>query len=200
MAVIHRRQKWAYLVEPYTASRATQRLLLKIGAQKSGAHHDGVSQMKQRFRDFPQWDIAVTVRNPIDTLVTRYIKNNHENLSFDDWVVANRITTPLSGVYNGCNTYCWYEQLQDDLRFMFHRNSSNWDDFTLDYLEVDKTAGKKPWWTYPSEATLNILLGHFKSFMDTFGYVFYRDGGEPRMGIRPEVVYKRCRALRYHKP
>ena len=202
MAVIHRRQKWMYLFEPHTASRATQRVLISIGGMQCGAHHDGVTQMRTRLRQqhITEYDIAATVRNPIDALVTRYIKNNLEGLSFDVWVDRNKIKEPLSGLWRGANRYCWYENLQGDLNHMFHRNSSNDSDFVLEHLDNDKTPGKQPWWTYPSQATIDLLLGRFKSFMEMFGYEYFKEGGEPRMGIRAEAVKKWCKPMRFHKP
>ena len=202
MAVIHRKQKWMYLFEPHTASRATQRLLASIGGKPCGAHHDGVTKMRTRLRQqhISEYDIGVTVRNPIDTLVTRYIKNNLEGLGFDEWVKVHKIKEPLTGIWRGGTTYCWYENLQADLNHMFHRNSSNDSDFVLEYFDLDKTPGKQPWWTYPSNETIDTLLVHFKPFMDMFGYEFYRLDGEPRMRIRNEAVRRWCKPLRFHKP
>lgn len=204
MAVIHKRKKWVYLFEPRTASRATERLLLTLsGCQKHGAHHDGLPQVRPRIHNIDDFYVGVTVRNPIDVLVTEYVKDSRDH-SFDEWIKTignHHVPEPLTGLWRGGNTFCWYENLQEDLRHMFQNmvRTSSRPDFDLDFVKTDKTVDKQPWWTYPSEETLNALLVRYKPFLDRFGYEFYREGGEPRMAVVHERAQRmRCRPILIH--
>ncbi|MHA2264764.1 MAG: hypothetical protein ACXAEN_20425 [Candidatus Thorarchaeota archaeon] len=205
MAVTQRRQNWVYLFEPHTASRATQRLLKTIGGEKVGGHHDRLDNIRKIVGRNRKMDVIVTVRNPIDVLVTKWHKNNVDNnLEFNEWVKANInkpfICDPLAGIWQDGTTFCWYENLLSHLKQVFHRNSTNGGDFVLSYKPSEKTEGKRPWWTYPDKDTLNLLLGNFREFLDKFAYEFYREGGEPRMCFRHEGPRKLCKPLRWYKP
>jgi hypothetical protein len=82
--------------------------------------------------------------------------------------------------------------------FSFQIRSSSRTDFALDYCEVDKTVGKQPWWVYPSKETLDLLLRNYRTFMNRFGYEFYRENGEPRMAVKYESTQRRfCRPIQY---
>lgn len=197
MAVIQRREKWLYLFEPHTASRTTQRLLRAMGGEKVGGHHANREGLRRHIPVRQRMDVIVTVRNPIDVLVTKWHKNS-EGTEFNEWVATNVnrpfIRDPLTGVWQDGTTFCWYENLEEHLNRVFQRN-----DLTLGYDPNEKTEGKRPWWTYPDEKTIDLLVSNFREFLDKFAYEFYREGGEPRMTYRREGPRKLCKPLRWHK-
>jgi hypothetical protein len=78
MAVLNQQQKWIYLMEPHTASRAVSKALMyQLECGEFGHHHIGIPELTDRRRtptlhNIHRWDICCTVRNPFDVLVTQY--------------------------------------------------------------------------------------------------------------------------------
>lgn len=79
MAVVNHQQKWLYLMEPHTASRAVADYLKKhLGGSEVGHHHIGIPELTNRNRthipakQLQGYRIIATVRNPFDMLITKW--------------------------------------------------------------------------------------------------------------------------------
>ncbi|MHA2265649.1 MAG: hypothetical protein ACXAEN_24930, partial [Candidatus Thorarchaeota archaeon] len=142
----------------------------------------------------------VTVRNPIDVLVTKWIVSPSTQ-SFRDWVFENKnseaIIEPLRGLWRRANNFVWYEDIHDDLKHVFHYHSG----MQLPFNQYHVTKAKKPWWTYVDGdyKLLNLLLGYYAGFMKRFGYEFGYVGGKPHMFLRLDVRRELCKPTKYGK-
>ena len=78
MAVLNQREKWIYLMEPHTASRAVSKALMyQLECGEYGHHHMSIPEIMNPRRtpalnNLHEWDIICTVRNPFDVLVTQW--------------------------------------------------------------------------------------------------------------------------------
>lgn len=81
MAVVSQRQKWLYVMEPHTASRAVHSALMdSLTCGPLGHHHADVLELTNKrkrgrvplLNNVEDWDLCCTVRNPFDVLVTMY--------------------------------------------------------------------------------------------------------------------------------
>ncbi len=209
MAVINRRDKWVFLCEPHTASRATSEALLKLdGAEQFGHHHQDLLQLTNAnktgtvpLQSLVGYDIICTVRNPLDVLVTHWwISSNsrREEWTFEQWITFNLnnqiVYTPLHRqLWQHCNSFCYYEHLQDDLNHVFKQ------DVPLGYDEQHKTKHKQHWRAYYSDESLELILMYHQTFLDHFGYIITaRD-----MVVDGQVRDRRRKQIgqgRYHWP
>jgi len=188
MALINVQQKWIYLFEPHTASRATDKLLREEGgASTLGHHHIDVDELTNWRRehistkDIKEYQIICTIRNPFDVLITKWRVSPGRNGPFEKWAWDNRdhvlVATPLRGLWKSAEIWCYYEDLEEDLRWVFGRrtNDPKNDDFRLPYNQAHKTQGKNPWTTYfksdDSKRIMEYLMNRqYGGFMKRFGY------------------------------
>lgn len=79
MAVVNHSQKWVFLAEPHTASRAVREALLaNCGGSLVGHHHISLAELtgpREHMdpRRIGEYKIIVGVRNPYDMMVTKWI-------------------------------------------------------------------------------------------------------------------------------
>jgi hypothetical protein len=79
MAVVNHKQKWIFLAEPHTASRATREALLaNCGGSPVGHHHIDLKELagpREHMdpRRIGEYKVIVGVRNPFDMMVTKYL-------------------------------------------------------------------------------------------------------------------------------
>jgi len=202
MAIVNVHQKWIYLMEPHTASRAVNDYLManKMGS-KIGHHHIGIPELTDRRRqhitvDISQYKIICTVRNPFDVLVTQW-KHSQQKVEFIEWMekAVNSDTlaaTPLMGLWRQCNTFVYYEHLNEDLSTVFGRK------IELDRNPAHKTEGKRPWLDYWCQdlKLLDTLYAKYSEFNSMFGYrLTYDTDLGVVMGIDQETREKRCRSI-----
>lgn len=202
MALYNRDLKFIYLFEPHTASRAILEHLPKYvhGTATIQHHHISIQDMtnwrKQILRpqDALQCRIICMVRNPLDTLVTRWRSSSFQHVSFQRFFDNNKdhhqIKEPGMGLYRDAEFFCYYEDLQEDLRWMFNRPllELGWDD-------THKTKGKEPWYTYYSYDMVQYLQDVYKPYLTTFGYSFTFENGRPICSIDPAVRSQKCQQL-----
>ena len=178
MAVINYNRKFIYLFEPHTASRATQDALRQYveGSSIVGHHHIAMEHLTalrrqhiepRRVKDFK---VITTVRNPFDTLITKWKHGEHKNKSLEEFVDTcwdSELLQPARGLYEEASLFCWYERLQDDLRWMF-RNPG----LDLGYNPLHKTEGKRPWHDYYTFTLYDRLCQRpdWITYMNRFGY------------------------------
>ncbi len=184
MAVINYGLKFIYLFEPHAASRATQEALRAHvkGTAVVGHHHIAMEHLTstqrqhivpRRIKDFK---VVTTVRNPFDTLITRWQHGQHKDKSLEEFVdVAweHEVLAPAKGLYQEASQFCWYERLQHDLRWMFNR-----PDLDLGWNPLHKTEGKKPWQEYYTFSLFYRLSQRtdWTAYMNQFGYRIELDG------------------------
>lgn len=196
MAAINYNRKFIYLFEPYCASRTTLKLLKGqvAGTSEVGHHHITLDHLTdwrrqhinpKRTKDFR---VVTTVRNPFDILVTQWMKSVHRHEKIDYFIHINRASSPMDpafGLYKDAAHFCWYEDLENDLRWMFTDL-----DLTLEYDDAHKTKEKKPWQEYFNPELIDMLSKRpaWIAYMERFGYRVYSDGGfEMDMGIRANL-------------
>jgi len=206
MALINTNKRWMYLLEPHTASRATSKALLRFGFVEVGGWHSKVGPLQEAgmIPDVSDYEIGVTLRNPIDVLITRWLKDRQKDQRLFDWITSIEpiyYTRALAGVWKGATTFCWYEHLLEDLRFVFSA-----PDLELEYDPEHKTQEsaqrlKKPWWVYLEEEpkVKGILLRHYSDFMETFGYHLSSWQGRPHMFINEDIRQSKRRKIRWPK-
>lgn len=212
MAIVNQRQKWIYLMEPHTASRAVaDALMAGGGCGQLGHHHIGVPELTDRRRtqliqNINEYDIICTVRNPLDVLVTQYKFTPHAKESDDanyipfyTWVRrgieadSEAVTNPMMGLWKDCTKFVYYEHLEDDLEHVFGKKV----DLGLDPTHV--TEGKLPWQDYYSgpvgEEILDVLMPLYSGFMAQFGYELFIGENDIRCFMDNEIREQRCQKL-----
>ena len=184
MAVINYNRKFIYLFEPHTASRATQDALKAHvkGSSTVGHHHIAMEHLtawrRQHVepRRIKEFKVITTVRNPFDTLITRWKHGEHKNKLLEEFVDTcwdSELLQPARGLYKDAPYFCWYEHLQDDLRWMFSNSK-----LELGLNPLHKTEGKKPWQDYYTFKLYDMLCQRpdWITYMERFGYHITRDG------------------------
>lgn len=203
MAVINQLERWLFLCEPHTASRACSLSLSQIGGSREIAQHhaslfdltnphaQGTIPLERLLR----YNIVSVVRNPLDVLVTRWLTSLQETWpDFGVWLRTNihegTIRRPLHhGLWQDSNTVCYYEHLQDDLNHVFDR------DVLLLYNRAHKTKRKQHWSEYYDDSLLDLVLLYYQGFLDHFGYEFTKNRRE--MVVDPVVRQRRSRKIAY---
>ena len=198
MAVINREQKWLFLCEPHTASRATSKALLTLdGCEEIAHHHATLTDITKTtpIEYFIGFNIVYTVRNPLDVLVTNWsISSNsrREEWTFEQWL-THSINTPTvnlplhRGLWQQCNIVSYYEHLQDDLNYIFGCK------IPLEYDEKHITQHKRHWSSYYSDKSLDLILLYYQSFLDHYGYEFTRNRRE--VTVDPLIRERRVRNI-----
>jgi hypothetical protein len=202
MAVLNLQREWLYLFEPHTASRTTSIVLQSIGGKEIGGPHSKFNALTGYFPYNQDLDVCVTVRNPLDVLITRWLRNRgrRKPVTLREWAhirkntkgAEHSFTSPLIGLWKDATTFCWYEYLEADLQYVFQDSSIQlgYDDIHRT-LETEDTF-KQPWWTYfeDNKDVLDELLGLYKRFMKRFGYELDYVDGSPRMFINQAIRKK----------
>ena len=194
MALVNHERKFIFLMEPHTASRAvvaaTQAQI--PGTSQVGHHHismDHLLDWRRQHLDpkmVKDYRIIATVRNPFETLVTRYRSQaNWNDKSIDEFVTTGWETSQAAtsyGLHESATHFVWYEDIQDDLRWLFTQ-----PDFDLGYDESHKTPNKKYWVDYFQTETIEKLLGRpdWMSYLQKYGYGVYMDA---MVGYRIKIV------------
>jgi hypothetical protein len=179
MALYNRDLKFIYLAEPHTASRATFDAIEKSlpGTAKIGHHHISIAEMTNwrrvhlRQTDVVKCTVVTNVRNPLDTVVTRWKHGPFKDVSF--WRVLTEhqnnvsISDPGMGLYREAEFFCWYEALELDLQWMFNR-----DGLRLQRNPEHITEGKHPWQEYyrGQRELVDTMVELYKAYLDKFGY------------------------------
>jgi hypothetical protein len=110
-----------FIAHPKTASSATQRVLIELGATQSGTHHSVEDSLCQRILDAGGL-IASVVRNPFDLLVSWYFHYLQRTKlpPFEQWL-PEQLSNPNQYIRRGLfyglhqtNRILRYETLQDD--------------------------------------------------------------------------------------
>lgn len=176
MAMVNMTHKWLYLWEPHTASRATQEALQSLGGSKIGHHHIDINELTHwrnqqiPLSRIPQFKVLATVRNPLDTLVTRWKFSEFKSQPFVEFVRDNMhlpiVTNASKGLCQQADTILYYETLQSDLDWVFsqavplRRNADH------------KTPDKKNWqhYYYGEWDIVQELTQIYKPYLDMYGY------------------------------
>jgi hypothetical protein len=203
MAMANHNTKWLYLMEPHTASRAIEKALPQVGGTRCGHHHINIHDITRRGRaeisnkKISDYKIIATVRNPFDTIVTRW-KYAKSDLSFSEWVgkmfESETGLHPSNGLEETAGHIVYYEHLEEDLETTFGTPVK------LDYDPNHKTQEKKEWQEYyqgESELVKRLTI-HWFPYLMKYGYdvnppadfewsgPFYDDNG-PAVEIKQDV-------------
>lgn len=201
MAVVNHMKKWLYLMEPHTASRATSQFLKeKMGASEIGHHHIGVSELTNERRlhikkkILYEYDILCTIRNPFDTIVTRWLysgkggmlserarkvarerkqtieefRASEEVVPLSEWIFTNvdhpTLLDPMRGLYRDATNFIYYEFLNEDLSKTFNRD--------IQIPRANQTLTKSDWRSYykSQPELVEFLLSKWGGFLTAFGY------------------------------
>lgn len=185
MALVNYERRFIYLMEPHMASRATVDAVMKYIPKTGnvGHHHINLDELlnwRRQHIDPKQVEgfrILATVRNPFDTLVTRWRQGALKNEPIRDGVSRlsedHPILKPARGLYLNASHVLVYEDLENDLRWIF-----NQPDLELGYNPMHRTAGKAAWNEYYDEETFDKLSNRsdWKRYMESYGYKVYFDG------------------------
>lgn len=204
MALHNIQDKWLYLMEPHTASRATVAALQQVDGSQIGGHHARISNLtgrdRKHIRDISVYDIiACTVRNPFDVLVTRWRIGSGRNDPFHEWAWKNRdhivVSEPLHGLWKDANSWLYYEHLSSDLNYVFGQ------ELDLGYDDNHKTDSKEGWSDYydqdGGEVWDYVMEHHYSGFCQMFGYSFHKnEDGKRICSIDPTSRKKLTRRIR----
>lgn len=203
MALINTNKEWIYLLEPHTASRSTSSALRRFGFVEVGGWHAKLQPLYEQGKipDPTHYEIGVTVRNPLDVLVTRWLKDRPKGLSLYDWLEKKEPVywvRPLMGLWESATTVCWYEHLDEDLQYIFDA-----PDLMVDFDPSHKSRekpnrAKRPWWVYIEEEprVCQKVLRHYAAFMEKFGYHLSTWRGRPHMYINQDIRKRLRRKIR----
>ena len=186
MAVVNHHHKWLYLMEPHTASRCTRRALRKIGHTANVGHqHIGLPELtswRRTHLDPKQihgYAIMCTVRNPFDVLITRWKVGAFREGRFQEHVDAMKdnksMDQPLLGLWKECNNFVYYEDLQEDLEWVFRGHPIELERRPSETTEMKN----KPWQEYyeGQDAIVTYLMSQYGMFLKKFGYQIEYQGG-----------------------
>ena len=172
MALVNEARKFAYNFEPHTASRAVSTALLALPSSRLiGKHHATQQQMRveEPNTTYDDYRWCVTVRNPLDTLVTRWTKRDirrYPTLLPYVEKFKHQSQSVLFGLdmWQTADTFVWFEHLYEDVERLF--------DLTLperDPIHVTKLKTKQ-WYEYYDKETFDVVFPLFKDYCDKFGY------------------------------
>jgi len=195
MALINQPERWFYLLEPHTASRSTSQALQGLGGVEVGGWHANLKALyaSKLIPNPVGYEVGVTVRNPLDVLITKWLKSRYPKMSsLREWmgtIDPSFYSHPLSGLWKSATTICWFEHLEDDLRFIFNEPELK---VAYDPKHKCKENPKQPkryWWQYMEEdtQTLDIVLKLYADFMEMFGYHYAEQNGRPHMFINQDT-------------
>lgn len=154
MAVLNKKYRYLYLAEPETGSRSCAAALKQHkGSEIIPGHHiDPWQMLKRGLIDIKTLKNVITfsfIRNPLDILVSRTLKGSKHSLRFH----INRCHGRLFYKHHGCDQLLRYEYgLEKELNLFL--GSIGAPRITLDM--IGKSADKKPWRTYYTEADLEF--------------------------------------------
>ena len=205
MAVVNHQRKWLYLMEPHTASRAVCEFLKKnCGGSEVGHHHIDLPELVDRSRchldprAIKDYDVLCTVRNPFDTLITKWRysgkggmrKERAETVARNhNMTVEELLESPLNKsqpLHEWVMGNVDHPNLNDPSRgLVYNANKVVYyeylnDDISFTFgrpLEVPcnqkhVTEGKEPWQTYYRDQPelVEYLIEKWSGFLDQFGY------------------------------
>lgn len=190
MAVVNYQDKWVYLMEPHTASRAVHEALIQDpNCEYAGTHHASLQDIGvEKLLGF---DVICTVRNPLDTVVSRWRLGKGNKTPFAEWIRTGEIESKWSGLWRSCNIVCWFENLQLDLNHVFQRR------VPLVHDRKHKTLDKHDWSTYYNEETFEFVTARFKEYIEAFGYQLVLVNGRVHAKVDREVRKRRVRVIGY---
>lgn len=201
MALVNHEKKFLYLMEPHMASRATVKAVTKFVPKTGevGHHHIRLDQLtdwrrqhldEKRVRDYK---ILCTVRNPFDTLVTRWRQGALKDTPLPEVVKTLQEDHPLlfpsRGMDRDATHIIMFEALESDLQWVFNNPA-----ITLDYDPMHKTPGKEGWHTYYDDESFDTLYNRpdWQRYMNYYGYRIFRDGSfeldrNRRVELTPQI-------------
>lgn len=185
MALVNHLRKFIYLMEPHTASRGVVNCLKTHipGTSDIASHHDGIERLtywrRQHLdpRRIKDYSVICTVRNPFDSLITKWKGHSpHKNKTFEEFLDLcwdHHWLKPGRGLYKDADYFCWYEDLQDDLRWLFSSTT-----LTMEHDPKHVTAGKEPWQSYYTPGIIDRLKARddWKDYLTRFGYTVSPEG------------------------
>lgn len=193
MAVINREEKWVFVREPHTASRATAAALLTI------PHSEELLPQHQSILDIiPQenvlgFDVICSVRNPLDVVVSRWRLGKGHTLSFREWVLSPEaeLKSKWFGHWQHSNIVCWFERLHHDYNYVF--------DLTVP-IEHDprhKTLDKDDWSSYYDRDTFRVVTEQYDDYIKEFGYQLSFANGRATVQIDEPARKRRLQKIGY---
>lgn len=204
MAAYNRDLKFIYLFEPHTASRATLVTLQEHvkGTANIQNHHinmEGLTnwrRLKIPKKDALMARVIATVRNPLDTIITRWRFSGFKDISFERFVMTNKnhqsVINSGMGLYLEAEYFCWYEDLEADLQWMFNR-----PEMRLHSNTEHKTPNKEPWWVYYQDKPdlFEFLAETHRPYCERFGYQLEWVDDRPVCEIDQNTRIRLCQQL-----
>ena len=193
MAVVNSEEKWVFVCEPHTASRGTKAALLELpNSREVGHHHIDVFEI-MKSEDILGFDTVCTVRNPLDTVVSRWRLGKGHNQSFRDWVLSPNAELKSKWFvhWEFSNIVCWFENLRVDLNYVFQRA------VPLLHNPKHKTLDKDDWSTYYDEETFDVVTAQYTNYIDEFGYRLSFTDGHVELEIDQKARKRRLNQIGY---
>jgi hypothetical protein len=174
MTMFNREIQSVYLAEPHTASRAVKRALLKQGGwEYFKPHHASIADLLETNQitvNELTWRFLVTLRNPLDVLVTQWRYSSFQKGTFAAYLGEMKgkpeIEFPMRGYWKDATHFLYYEHLSEDWRYFFPKGPP------LEHIVTDRTDRKGHWSDHYKDipSWVEYLLDRYSSFCHTFGY------------------------------
>lgn len=178
-------------MEPHTASRSVHEALIQDeSCCYIPPHHVSLDQIiSDKLLGF---DCICAVRNPLDMVVSRWKLGKSHNIPFAEWVSkTDQLKSKWGGLWKSCNIICWFENLQDDLNFVFQR------DILIQHNIKHRTLKKEPWWSYYQPDTVQVVTDHFREYIQEFGYEYTWTGSTLICSVNKSARRKRLKKIGY---
>lgn len=168
--IVCEREKWLYMFEPHTASRATRLALEALPYCKHVPPHHRRPGL-EKYRHYTKF---CTVRNPFDTVVTKYYHGADYNHMIFQIFVRRNVNQPKCapgmGLWKLADYHLRFEDLEHQLKITFGALG----EIKLKHERHHKSSrrGKKPWHTYYNEHLYELLEGQkeFDEYLWRFNY------------------------------
>ncbi len=173
MSLVNHERKFVYVFEPHTASRATELALLQLdGSQTIGNRHAGVRELIEgkyiTKEQASKYRIVCTVRNPLDTFITRWKIRKERRIETMVNDIQNGSTSLHGlGLWSSATDVVWYEYLDEDMQSLFG----------VTMPEIDPTHKskykKERWQAYYTNINLegfSLITEACRPYMNKFGY------------------------------
>jgi len=171
MTMINRESRLVFLAEPHTASRAVRRALQKAqGWEYVKPHHAWVPDLIEKGLITEDFTSLVTLRNPLDVLVTQWRYSHYQDLTFAGWLGEmmghEEIEFPMRGIWQCADHFLYYEHLTEDWQHFFPKGPA------LERHSEDRTDKKGHWSDHYQDkpSWVEYLLSRYESFLTQFGY------------------------------
>lgn len=172
MALVNHELKFVYLFEPHTASRATEAALAQMdGSKVTGNRHANLKELVNdrsvTKEQASEYRVFCTVRNPLDSFITRWLIKSHSRDSAKMLVDIKAKYIPMTcrGLHASATDHIWFEHLDEDIQSVFGVTMPEAD-------PTHKNKHKKARWQsyYTNMGAFIEVSKANRSYMNRYGY------------------------------